>query len=129
MGFPNNLKYTEEHEWILIEGNKATVGITSYAVEQLGEIVYLELPEVDEEFEVEASMGTVESTKAVSDIFMPITGKILEVNESLISSPDIIEQDPYVEGWLVKLEIEDLDSIENLMTPEAYNEFVEDQQD
>ena len=128
MDFPGHLMYSKEHEWVLVDKDgTASIGITEFAVEQLGDIVFLELPEVGEEFDNGSVIGTIESTKAVSDIFIPIGGEIVEVNESILSSPEIVEKDPYKEGWLVKIKPSDLDEDgSSLIDSDAYEDFIKD---
>lgn len=126
MNIPDELLYTDEHEWIHLEGNQATIGITDHAQEQLGDVVFVELPEVDEEFDKGDSIGTVESTKAVSDIFAPLTGGIIAINEELPGNPEIINQKPYDDGWMVKLEISDPAEIEDLMSAKEYTRFIDE---
>lgn len=128
MEFPSKLKYTDEHEWVSEEDGLLTLGLTSYAVEQLGEIVYLELPENEEEFESGASVGTVESTKAVSDIFLPINGTIVKVNENAVATPEVIQQSPYDHGWLIKVMPNADESLDHLMDAATYEQFVQSQE-
>ncbi|AZR72905.1 glycine cleavage system protein H [Anoxybacter fermentans] len=117
-----DLKYTKEHEWIRVEGEIGYIGITDYAQEQLGDVVFVELPEVGEEFVEGDSFAVVDSVKATSDIYMPIDGEILEVNEELLDSPELLNEDPY-ENWIVKIRISDPDQINNLLNAEEYEEF------
>lgn len=124
MSFPSDLKYTKDHEWIKITGKEAVVGITSYALEQLGDVVHLELPEVGEEFEEGDSFGTVESTKTVSDLYMPITGEIGEINAELQDELESLADDPYGKGWFVKIKIGKLP--EELLTAEEYKGLVDE---
>ncbi len=124
MNFPENLKYTKDHEWVLIEGNIATIGITDFAQRELGDIVYVEIDTVGESMTKEATFGTVEAVKTVSDLFMPVSGKILEFNKSLESAPEAVNQDPYGKGWMIKIEISDPSEIDALLTAEQYGELV-----
>lgn len=124
MNFPENLKYTKDHEWVLIEGNMATVGITDFAQRELGDIVYVEIDTVGESMAKEATFGTVEAVKTVSDLFMPVSGKILEFNKSLESAPEAVNQDPYGKGWMIKIEISDPSEIDALLTAGQYAELV-----
>lgn len=103
MSFPNELKYTREHEWVRLEASSAAIGITSYALEQLGDVVHLDLPKVGESFKAGSTFGSIESTKTVSDLYMPITGKVTEVNSALVKKLEGLSDDPYVGGWLVKI--------------------------
>lgn len=124
MQIPSNLLFSKEHEWTTgIDGN-VTVGITSYAIEQLGDIVHIELPEVDDEFQSGDSFGTIESTKTVSDLYMPVAGKVVEVNEALLDAPETIQDDAFNEGWLVKVEA--IGDTEELMDAAEYEEFVKE---
>ena len=127
MEVPEELKYSEEHEWVLVEENIALVGITDFAQEQLGEIIFLELPEVGEQLEAGKPFGVVESTKAVSDIYAPVSGEVVEVNDDLPDSPDIINTSPYEDGWLVKVKLLDPSELDDLLDAEAYEEMIEDE--
>ena len=118
----NNLLYTEEHEWVRVEGEKAYIGITDYAQKALGSIVYVELPELEAEFSKGEGFGVVESVKAASDIYIPVSGVIVEVNEEVVDDPGLINNAPY-DNWLVCVELKDMEEIEELMKPEAYKEF------
>ena len=122
--FPQELKYSESHEYVLIEGNKATIGITDYAAEQLGDIVYVEMPKVGDIFTNGDSFGVIESVKAVSDLYIPVSGKVVAINENLVERPEILTEDPYEKGWIVKLEMEDVSEVEDLMSAESYGNFV-----
>ena len=106
MSLPENLQYTKEHEWILIQGNTATVGITKFAIEQLGDVVHLDLPKVGTEYKSHDTFGTIESTKTVSDLYSPAAGKVTEVNSALTNAPEEIAEDPYVKGWLIKMSLD-----------------------
>ncbi len=124
---PEELKYTKNHIWVYIEGEKATAGITDYAQQELGDIVFVELPEIGREAKMDEPVGTIESVKSVSDIEAPLTGKIEEVNKKLEDSPEIINKDPYGEGWILKMSISNPEEIDNLMDLESYNKFTESQ--
>ena len=124
MNFPDNLKYTKDHEWLRVEGNIATVGITDFAQRELGDIVYVDIDTVGRDLDAEAVFGTVEAVKTVSDLFLPLTGKVLEVNPILNDQPELVNSDPYGEGWMIKMELADPSDIETLMTAEAYSESV-----
>ena len=124
MEFPDGLKYTKEHEWVLVEDHVATVGITEYAQQELGDIVYVELPEVGEKIVKDDPFGAVESVKAVSDIYAPISGTVLEINDALPESPETINEDPYGDGWMIKVEMSDKDELKDLMNAEEYEEYV-----
>jgi glycine cleavage system H protein len=122
---PEELKYTDEHEWTRIEDDLVVIGITDYAQDALGEIVYIELPSEGDEIIKGDSFGGVESTKSVSDLYAPVSGEVVEVNESLLDSPETINEDPYGDGWLIKVRIHDSDEFDELMDSEQYSEFIE----
>ena len=124
MNIPAELKYSRDHEWVKIEGNRATVGITDYAQSQLGDVVFVEVPEVDTEITVGTGFSVVESVKAVSDIYAPIGGKIVEVNDALTDAPEIMNEDPYGEGWLAIVEITDTADLDNLLSSAEYEKFI-----
>ena len=124
MNIPAELKYTKDHEWIRIEGEIATIGITDFAQSELGDIVYVEVETVDETLEIEAVFGTVEAVKTVSDLFLPLTGEIIEFNEALEDEPELVNSDPYGNGWMIKLKISNSSEIENLMSADAYKALV-----
>jgi glycine cleavage system H protein len=125
MSVPKDYRYTETHEWVRVEeDNVVTVGITDYAQEKLGDIVSVELPKIGDEVEAGETMGMIDSQKASSEVYAPVSGIIVEVNEILESDPGIINADPYEEGWLVRIEIEDIEQLDNLMTAEDYEEHV-----
>jgi len=117
-------RYTRDHEWIRLDGDLATVGITDYAQEQLGDIVYVDLPQVGETVESGAVIGELESTKSVSDVFSPLSGEVMARNETLDGGAEVINSDPYGEGWLIKVRTSDADVVESLLTPEAYGALV-----
>jgi len=125
MDFPNDLKYSRSHEWVRVEGSEAVVGLTDYAQEELGDIVYIELPEEGGEVEKETAFGVVESVKATEDLFSPVSGKVVEVNSPLDDSPEMVNEDPYGDGWLIRLEMTDQDEIKELMNAEQYHAYVE----
>ncbi|MFY0408252.1 glycine cleavage system protein GcvH [Solicola sp. PLA-1-18] len=118
--YPDDLKYSPEHEWVRIDGDTATVGITDYAQEQLGDIVYVQLPETGEEVEPGSVIGELESTKSVSDLYAPVSGQVISRNESLDSSPEVVNADPYGEGWLIKVRVDGEEAVEGLMDAAAY---------
>jgi glycine cleavage system H protein len=124
MSVPTNLKYTKEHEWILIEGDVATIGITDFAQGELGDIVYVEIETVGETLSKEEVFGSVEAVKTVSDLFMPVSGEILEFNETLEGNPEAVNKDPYGEGWMIKVRVSDLGEVDSLMDAEAYQSLV-----
>jgi len=127
MKLPQNLLFTKDHEWIRVEGNLATVGITDHAQEQLGAIVYVELPEEDEEFEQGDLLGAVESTKATADVFSPVSGKVVELNEELNDNPGAVNSSPYEEGWLVKIELSNPEELEELLNPDDYQKLIDEE--
>lgn len=124
MNFPQNLKYTNEHEWIRVEGDIAYVGITDYAQEQLGDIVFVDIPTVGETLEANETFGTIEVVKTISDLFLPVAGEVLEQNESLEENPELVNKDPYGEGWLVKMKPAETKDIDDLLDAEAYKAVV-----
>ena len=123
MIFPEDLKYTNDHEWVRLEGDEAFVGITDYAQSELGEIVFIDVPTVDETLDKADVFGSIEAVKTVSDLLMPVGGKVLEVNPDLDDQPDLVNSDPYGEGWIIRMEIWDMDSLDELMDAEAYQSF------
>ena len=129
MEFPEGLKYSKEHEWVLVEDQVAIIGITEYAQHELGDIVFVELPEVGEKVVKDDPFGAVESVKAVSDIFAPVSGAVLEINDALPESPEIINDDPYGDGWMIKVEMTDTDDLKDLMSAEEYAEYIEQQRE
>ncbi len=124
MNFPAELKYTKDHEWIRIEGNNAYIGITEFAQHELGDIVYVDIPSVGKVVEKEHVFGTIEAVKTVSDLFMPVTGTITETNPLLDSQPELVNTDPYGDGWMVKITINDLADIDSLLTSESYKSVI-----
>jgi|TARA_B100000768_G_C11275655_1_gene375808 glycine cleavage system H protein len=124
MNIPANLKYTKDHEWIKIEDNVATVGITDFAQNELGDIVYVDVDTLDETVEEGEVFGSVEAVKTVSDLFMPLTGEIVEFNEGLEDDPELVNSDPYEKGWMIKIEISDNSQIADLLDAEAYQELI-----
>jgi len=124
MNVPANLKYTKEHEWIRLEGTTAFVGITDYAQSELGEIVFVEVETVGETLAEGEVFGTVEAVKTVSDLYLPIDGKILEFNEGLEDKPELVNEDPYGEGWMIKIEVSDAEQIESLLSATEYEALI-----
>jgi glycine cleavage system H protein len=124
MHFPENLKYTKEHEWILVEGDQATVGITEFAQSELGDIIYVELPQPGKEVKKDDVFGTVEAVKTVSDLFMPVSGKVLETNKQLDQTPELVNEDPYGQAWMIKIELSDPSQLNDLLTQEEYRNIV-----
>jgi glycine cleavage system H protein len=127
MNIPKELYYTKDHEWARVEGNVATVGITDHAQKLLGDIVFLELSEVGSVVKQGEKIGTIESVKAASDIFSPVSGKIIEVNSDLVSTPDVVNKDPYGAAWMVKIELENTAELSNLLNADAYSKLVEEE--
>lgn len=124
MNIPAELKYSRDHEWVKVEGNRATIGITDYAQSQLGDVVFVEVPEVDTEITVGTGFSVVESVKAVSDIYAPVGGKIIEVNDALTDAPEIMNEDPYGEGWLAVVELTDLAKLDQLLSSTEYEKLI-----
>lgn len=124
MNIPSELKYTKDHEWIKIEGDIATVGITDFAQGELGDIVYVEVETVDETLDAEEVFGTVEAVKTVSDLFLPLSGEIIEFNESLEDEPEKVNKDPYGDGWMIKLKFSDSSEVDNLLSAEDYKALI-----
>lgn len=125
MDFPDELKYTEEHEWVLVEDDVATIGITDFAQDQLGDVVFVELPEVGDVLEMGKTLGVVESVKAVSDIYAPLSGEVVEINEELPDEPELLNTSAYEDGWMIKLKISDPRELDALMDASDYESFVE----
>jgi glycine cleavage system H protein len=128
MEFPDDLRYTREHEWARVKGDRTVVGITDFAQDQLGDIVYVELPDVGDPVKKGESFGVVESTKAVSELFSPLNGKVVEVNDPLRDAPETINEDPYEEGWMIVVEPSDPKELGELMDAKTYRAFVEEQE-
>lgn len=126
MSNPADLKYSKEHEWIKVEGDIAIIGVTDFAQEQLTDIVFVELPEKGKKVEAGKQMAVIESVKSVSDIFSPVNGEVVEINEKLKDNPDIINKDPYGGGWMVKIKIENKDELNGLMSAEDYGKFIQE---
>ncbi|MBO9632628.1 MAG: glycine cleavage system protein GcvH [Chitinophagaceae bacterium] len=124
MNFPDNLRYTKDHEWILLEGNVATIGITEFAQRELGDIVYVDVPTVGKSLEAEEVFGTVEAVKTVSDLFLPVAGTINELNGELDGSPELVNTDPYGDGWMIKMTVKNVADVSALMDAAAYAKLV-----
>lgn len=120
MNIPDNLKYTDDHEWLRIEGEHAVIGITEYAQGELGDIVFVEIETVGETLTQKEPFGTIEAVKTVSDLYMPVSGEIVDFNEALESNPELINRDPYAEGWIIKILIENPEELEGLLSPAEY---------
>ncbi|MCF6347380.1 MAG: glycine cleavage system protein GcvH [Flavobacteriaceae bacterium] len=124
MNVPSELKYTKDHEWVKIEGDIATIGVTDFAQSELGDIVYVDVETLDETVDRDEVFGSVEAVKTVSDLFMPLTGEVIEFNDDLESNPEKVNTDPYGEGWMIKIKISDTSEIDNLLDADAYKEIV-----
>ena len=124
MNYPENLKYTKEHEWVLVDGTTATVGITDHAQSQLGDIVFVELPGVNDDIKKDGTFGVIEAVKTVADLFAPVSGKVIEVNSELEENPDLINSDPYGAGWIIKSQIKNTDELTTLMSNLQYRNFI-----
>lgn len=127
MDFPKELRYSKEHEWAKAESNIITIGITDYAQDSLGDVVYVELPAEGSTVTKDETFGVVESVKAVSDLYSPVSGKVVEVNDALIDSPEVINDDPYGDAWMIKVEIASAAEIKELLTADEYKQFVEEE--
>ncbi|MBI5238163.1 MAG: glycine cleavage system protein GcvH [Deltaproteobacteria bacterium] len=127
MEFPKDLKYTKEHEWVKVEKNQAIIGITDYAQDSLGEVVYVELPQEGNQVTKSEPFGVVESVKAVSDLYSPVSGGITEVNDAILDTPETINEDPYGDAWLIKVELSNKDEIDELMSADEYVKFIEEE--
>lgn len=123
--YPEDFRYTKDHEWVKVEGDKATVGITDFAQNQLGDVVFVELPAPGDELEAHQTLGVVESVKAVSDVYSPISGEVTEVNEGLNDDPEILNQDPHKKGWIIKIKVKNESELEDLMTASEYEKYLE----
>jgi glycine cleavage system H protein len=124
MNIPSDLKYTKDHEWVKIEGDTATIGITDFAQSELGDIVYVEVETVDETLEAEEIFGTVEAVKTVSDLFLPLSGEIIEFNETLEDEPEMVNSDPYGQGWMIKMKFSDASQLDHLLSADDYKAIV-----
>lgn len=124
MNVPDNLYYTDEHEWVLLEDDIATIGITDYAQGELGDVVFVELPQAGDYISQMEPFGTIEAVKAVSDLFAPVSGEVIEVNELLTDEPELVNKDPYGDGWMIKVKLSDTSEIENLLSPKDYKEKI-----
>lgn len=124
MNIPDNLKYTKDHEWVRVEGDEAYIGVTDFAQRELGDIVYVEVETLDEEINEGEVFGTVEAVKTVSDLFMPVSGTVIEFNEELEDAPESVNEDPYGKGWMIKLKLNDPSSVEKLLSAQEYRESI-----
>ncbi len=125
--YPEEFLYTKDHEWILVQGQKATVGITDFAQHELGDVVYVDLPEVGDTFEAGEPFGSVESVKAVSEVFCPVGGEVEEVNSKLEDSPELINESPHQKAWMIKIQLSNLEEVKELLSAEEYEEYVQEQ--
>lgn len=125
---PGNLKYSKDHEWVLVEDDIATIGITDYAQDALGDVVYVELPDKGKNFDVNDEFGSVESVKAVSEIFTPVAGQIVEFNEDINDTPEVVNDDPYGDAWLIKIKMDNPEEIDALLSAEEYADFLESEE-
>tara|TARA_Y100000589_G_scaffold328140_1_gene371574 strand:- start:152 stop:526 length:375 start_codon:yes stop_codon:yes gene_type:complete len=124
MNIPKDLKYTKDHEWVRIDGDIATIGVTDFAQSELGDIVFVEIETLDEDLESEEVFGSVEAVKTVSDLFMPVSGKVIEVNEEIESNPELVNTDPYGEGWMIKIEIASQEELNGLLNSDDYSNII-----
>ena len=125
MDIPKELKYTKDHEWVRVDGDIATIGVTDFAQGELGDIVFVEIESVEETLVTEEVFGSVEAVKTVSDLFMPISGEVIEFNEALEADPELVNNDPYGDGWMIKVKMSDVSEIENLLSDEAYSNLIQ----
>ena len=124
MSLPQDLKYTKEHEWLKVDGETAIIGITEHAQSELGDIIFIEFPNVDQKIEKNEPFGTIEAVKTVADLFAPVSGKVIEINETLEDNPEFVNSDPYVNGWIVKVSISDTSELKELMSADKYEELI-----
>lgn len=124
MNLPENLKYSKDHEWVRIEGENLVIGITDFAQSQLGDIIYVDINELDEEIEAEEEFGSIEAVKTVSELFLPVSGKIIEKNNDLEDSPELVNEDPYQKGWIIKIKPNNIDDINNLLSAKDYQNLI-----
>ncbi len=125
--YPENFRYSEDHEWVKVEGDMAVIGITDHAQKQLGDIVFVEVPEVDDEFDKGDEVGSIESVKAVAEMFLPVSGTVVEVNEALEDAPETLNKDPHGEGWILKVKLSDASEVDELMDAAAYQKYLEEE--
>jgi len=129
MEFPNDLKYSRTHEWVKVDNDEATIGVTAYAAEEMGDIVYVELPEEGDEIEKDSAFGVLESVKATADLYSPVSGNVVEINTPLEDSPEVINEDAYGDGWMVRVVLSDPAELNDLMDVKEYSQFVEEEQE
>ncbi len=127
MSFPSELKYSKDHEWVRVDGSKAVLGITAHAAEALGDVVFVELPEEGDSIASGEAFGSVESVKAVSDVFSPVSGDVTAINEALLDAPELINSDPYGEGWMIEIELEDVSQLDALLSAAEYEAFLKEE--
>lgn len=127
--YPDNLQYTKDHEWIRVEGDTGTIGITDFAQEQLGDVVHVDLPRVGESFESHSHFGEIESVKTFSELFTPVSGEVLEINEALADSPELVNSEPYGGGWMIKIKLANAGEVDSLLNASEYEDFVESQKE
>lgn len=127
MNIPNDLKYSKEHEWVRVKGNRATVGITDFAQSELGDIVFVELPEVGDEVQANEPFGSVESVKTVSELYAPVSGKVVEINEELADAPELVNEDPYGKAWMIVIEMSNPEELDELLDAKQYEEMISEE--
>jgi glycine cleavage system H protein len=127
MEFPEDLKYSKEHEWVRLEGDTVVIGITDYAQDSLGDVVYVELPAEGDAVTRGETFGVVESVKAVSDLYSPVSGSVVEMNDAVVDGPEAINEDPYTEAWMLKIELDSIDELEELLSADEYQQFIEEE--
>lgn len=127
--YPDNLHYTKDHEWIRVEGEVGTIGITDFAQDQLGDVVHVQLPRTGENFEAHATFGEIESVKTFSELYAPVSGEILEINEALADAPELVNSEPYGEGWMVKVKLSNAGEVDSLLNAIEYEDFIESQKE
>jgi glycine cleavage system H protein len=127
MEFPEDLKYSKEHEWVRLEGDTVVIGITDYAQDSLGDVVYVELPAEGDTVTRGETFGVVESVKAVSDLYSPVSGSVVEMNDAVVDGPEAINEDPYTEAWMLKIELDSIDELEELLSADEYQQFIEEE--
>jgi len=127
MEFPEDLKYSKEHEWVRLEGDTVVIGITDYAQDSLGDVVYVELPAEGDAVTRGETFGVVESVKAVSDLYSPVSGSVVEMNDAVVDGPEAINEDPYTEAWMLKIELDNIDELEELLSADEYQQFIEEE--
>lgn len=127
--YPDNLYYTKDHEWIRVDGEIGTVGITDFAQEQLGDVVHVQLPRIGEKFEAHDTFGEVESVKTFSELYVPVSGEVIEINEKIMDEPELVNSSPYVDGWMIKIKLKDVGEVDSLLSSIEYEDFIESQKE